>query len=210
MVFSKKEMEFAGKLSPLLNGARVSLKKTATSSTSEGSFKKYDIEIEGLPLDTPDPDMVLLGARSIPAYIFYEDTVADPGSYKYVEVTVRTKDKQYQSRYTPHQLQQVHESFITMLRFINAMKDLNSDSLSYYIDTTTAKDFSAASFIDKMKGMDAKYGTIQNEVTKAFKFDQRMGKHLIYFRFGLHRTSAIQPTDMWVDPVTNKVAGIHM
>jgi len=210
IALSKKELAFAGQMSALLNGARVTLGKTATISTSEGSLKEYNIKIEGLSLDTPDPDIVLLGASSLPAYFFYEDTVADPNSYKYVAVTIKTKDKLYKSRYTSHQLQQVHESFITALRFINALKSLNGDLLSEYVDTTSANKFTPAPIIERMKSTDAKYGTIQKEVAKAFKFEEQKGRQLIFFRFSLHRRTAIEGADILVDPVANKVSAFNM
>jgi len=210
IAFAKKEMAFAGKISSLLNGARVTIRSTATSSTSEGSFKKYAFEIEGLSLDGPNPDMVIMGAGSLPALCFYEDTIADPTSYKYIEVTVKAKGNVYESQYTPRQLRQVHESFLTVEGFINALKTYNSDSLSYYVDRTPMKDFSPDALINTMKQADAKYGTVQKEVARAFKFDDQEGRHVLYCRFTLHRGSVIQGAEIWVDPSTKKVVGYDL
>ena len=61
-----------------------------------------------------------------------------------------------------------------------------------------------------MKSTDAKYGTIQKEVAKAFKFEEQKGRQLIFFRFSLHRRTAIEGADILVDPVANKVSAFNM
>ena len=207
LVFSKKEMDFATNMSALLKGAHVNLSKGVASSTTNGNLKYFEIEIEGLTSDSVHADEDLLLASSMPAYIFYKDTVDDRKSYKYIDVTVKGNGKEYSARYTPDQLQAVHACFAALGGYIGALTRLNSDSLSYYTDTSVTNHSPVAAVIETMKEMDTKWGPVQEQDTKGFKFDTKDGKDILYFHFSLRRGTVSQGVNLWMDPLTKKVVG---
>jgi len=203
-IFSKKQTDFATNMSSMLGGARVNLTVTTTRSTSEGSFNNFEIEIEGLA-DSLQTETNLLLASSIPAYVFYKDTIADRKSYKYIDVVVKMKGKEYTSRYTPAQLQQVDDCGNTVTGYLGALKTMNIDSLRYYSDTSMTGDSVLSSLADKLKAADEKWGAVQSEDAKGFRLDEKDGKTYIYFKMYLKRQVTTQGANFWIDPATKKV-----
>jgi len=209
IIFSKKQTEFAKNISSMLEGARVNLSVTATSSSSEGNYKMFEIEIEGLPLDSTNADDNILFASSIPAFVFYKDTVADRKSYKYINTVIKVGKKEYETLYTPYQMRQVDECSNMVAAYIGALKNENIDTLRYYNDSSI-NDTSVLSLVDKLKVADARWGAAQSHITKGFRLDEENGRRYIYFRFYLKRQALNQGAKIYVDPDTKKVIGYSM
>jgi len=210
MVFSKKQLDFTSNMSSQLNGCKVSLSVNAASGTS-GTYKNYVIGIEGLPsTDSTNMEANLMLASSLPAYMFYTDTIADRKSYKYIEVVVKVNEKEYTTRYTPDQLAHVDECAYTAAAYIRAVKEVNIDSLRYYSDTSTIDNPTLFSMADKLKVANTKWGETQRHTTCGFRLGEREGKPYIFYKFNLHRETVVQEANFWIDPATKKVIGYSL
>jgi len=210
LIFTKKQQDFAAQVSGELHGARVTLGKTATSSTSEGNFKVFQIDIEEMPTDSASRNTNLLFASSIPAYVFYRDTVADRKEYKYIYVVVKEDGKAHTSRYTTDQLRQVSSCFISLAGYIRAMKSLNNDSLRYYCITASDNQSAISSLVDAAREINEKWGPVQDFIIHGFRFEEKAGRQSIYFSTELQRTSQYQALEVWFDPSTSKVIAYDM
>jgi len=197
-------------MSSILSGAKVSLSINATSGTS-GSYKNYEINVEGLPpADSANMAANIMLASSYPAFIFYEDTIADRRSYKYIDVIVKVNEKEYTTRYTPHQLQQVDGCLLTFNGFVRAIKAANADSLGYYSDTSMIDRSATASLAGKLKEAEAQWGAVQKQITKGFRVGERNGGTYVFFKIYLKRETLNQAASFSIDPATKKVIGYSM
>jgi hypothetical protein len=209
LTFTKKQQDFVTKMSSVLYGAKVTLGKTTTSSTSEGNFKVFEIRIEDLPFDSANADANLLLASSIPAYVFYRDTIEDRKAYKYIDVIVKTNGKQYTDRYTPRQLEQVDGCLGTMAGIIQGLISSNVDSLTWYTDTSLIRRSDLSALAGKMKEADTQWGAVRDKSFKGFRLDETDGKTYILFGFYLQRQSTYHATMVLIDPRTKKAVGFN-
>ena len=210
VTFSKKQLNFANQMSAMLNGAHVTLDMTTTSSTSEGNFKKFRIGIEGLPSDSVNADANFLLASSIPAYMFYKDTIEDRKAYKFIDVVVKTDGKEYTNRYTPYQLQQVDDCLNTMDGVVRGLISSNVDSLTYYTDTSLISRSNITFLTGKMKEADTQWGPIRDKNFKGFRFDEKDVKSYILFGIYFIRQSSIQRVTVLIDASTKKVVAYNV
>ena len=210
VTFTKKELDFIGSTSSMLQGATVSLTKTAGASTSEGSYKKFEIEIENLPLDSAKTSGMLLFAGSMPAYIFMKDSVEDKMDFTYVEVVVKTKENEYRTRYTPAQLKLVDSGLKDVSGYDRGIQEVNVDSLTLYSDPVLLAKLPTDTLIEKLRYADSTWGKVEKITSNGFKFENKAGRQYIYFSTSLKRQSVSQNVELWVDPRTNKVAFIDL
>jgi putative lipoic acid-binding regulatory protein len=85
-LFSKSESDFIDKVSTLLNRATITIKKGIVTSSSEGNYNKFEIDIENFKYDSIRSKTNILKASSIPAYLFLKDSIARNVNYRYVDI----------------------------------------------------------------------------------------------------------------------------
>jgi len=181
-VFTKEEQEFTNKLSSVLRGATVEIKKGIAVSTSEGSFKKFEIDISNLKLDSNSRESELLFASSIPAYQFLVELSKSHLQYKYVDVVVTvTPDEQIRKRYTINDLQLFDSCLPAFQGFMYGVGESNKDSLIYYCESEVFAANSAGNLMSTLSKADKDFGKPTDHLFQGFTLDTARGKKVVIF-----------------------------
>lgn len=204
-VFTEKEKEFTNKISSLLNGASVKLKKGVVASASEGNFYKIEIFIDSLVIENGNKTRLLF-ASSIPAYLYSKEDTVEKVNYKYLDVVVNTDGEKISTRYSMKQLSLVDSCIKAVNGFMYGLKELNKDSITSYSDPQIFDKIELSTLLINLKTAESKVGKADDIILNGFRFEEIGGKTYIHFSLCLKRQAGDHIVDLWTDPLTHNVS----
>jgi hypothetical protein len=205
-VFSKEEQDFTNKISSLLGGATVEIKKGVAVSSTEGAFNKFEIDISNLKVDSTRVESSLLFASSIPAYQFLDELSKDHSQYKYVDVVVKLpRNEEIRRRYTLSDLQLVDSCLPAFQGFLYGLKESNKDSLLYYCESEVFAANSPDNLVLTLNKADQEFGKPNDQFFQGFTIDTFRGEKVVIFTGYLMRPKGDNRVDVSIKPRSKKV-----
>lgn len=209
-LFSKSESDFIDKVSTLLNRATITIKKGTVTSSSEGNYNKFEIDIENFKYDSIRSKTNILKASSIPAYLFLKDSIARNVNYRYVDVVLKTENEEIRSRYSIGQLLLVDSCLKSVDGYLFGLKELNKDSLIYYSSDALLTKIQPNVLIDGLRQAEPRVGKVTDVLLNGFSIDIIDDKELVYFSAYLRRTSGDNLIELWLDSKSKKITEIDL
>jgi hypothetical protein len=205
-VFGKEEQDFTNRLSSLLGGATVKIKKGVAASSTESTFNKFEIDILNLMIDSTRIESSLLFASSIPAYQFLVDLFKDHSQYKYVDVVVNfLPHEEIRRRYTVSDLQLVDSCLPAFQGFLYGLKESNKDSLLHYCEREVFATNSCESLVSILNKADHDFGKPNDQFFQGFTIDTVRGEKVVIFTGYLMRPKGENRVDVSIKSRSKKV-----
>jgi hypothetical protein len=206
VLFSKEEQAFANNLSSILDGARVTINKGVAVNTDSGTFKRFEIEISDLKIDTSRAETQALFARSMPALILLESKIPHLAQYKYVDVTVKSKNSMVtEIRYPLSELYQVAACMNALNGYIYGLQHVNKDSLLYYSDKSILDKVPVDELISTLRNAEVTYGKPNDANLQGFKTGTYKDEPMFLYSVYLIRGKLNNLVEVGINPNAKKV-----
>lgn len=204
-VFSKEEQDFANSLSSLLDGAKVTIKKGVVVSTDSGKFKKFDIEITDLKIDSNRVETQALFVSSVPALLLLQSKIPNLAQYKYVDVIVSESAKETEIQYPLSELYQVAACMPVLNGYIYGLQNVNKDSILYYSDKSILDKAPIDEFISILRNSEMTYGKPSDSNFQGFKIVSYKEEPMIMYSVYLVRDEGNNLVEIGISPKSKKV-----
>jgi hypothetical protein len=200
-----RDQNFANRISALLNGARVTVKNGFALSTEEGNFRKYQIEIDNLNIDSNKKESDILFASSMPALVFLNE-YEKPNEFKYVNVSVSVeKSSKVNASYLLNDLQLVEKALPTFQGFLYGIKEINGDSINTHIDTGLINRGSVSQLLSALKTAAKRMGHPSDAFFQGFSIENYRGKKIVVYVSYLTCPLGEYKVEIGIDPARMKV-----
>jgi hypothetical protein len=204
-VFSKEEHDFANSLSSLLEGAKITIKKGVMASTESGTFKRFDIEITDLKIDSNRVETQALFVSSVPALLLLQSKIPNLAQYKYVNVIVKSDSKETEIQYPLAKLYQVAACMSVLNGYIYGFQNINKDSLLYYSDKSILDKVPVDELISILRNAETTYGKPNDTNFQGFKIGTYNDEPMFLYSVYLVRQGRNNLVDIGISPKSKKV-----
>jgi hypothetical protein len=204
-LFSKEEQDFANTLSSLLDGAKVTINKGVVVSTDSGNFKKFEIEISDLKIDTSRAETQAVFASSVPALLLLESKISNLTQYKYVDVIISDSSKETEIEYELSELYQVASCMSVLNGYVYGLQHINKDSLLYYSDKRILVKSPVDELISILGNSEITYGKPSDSNFQGFTTGTYKDEPMIMYSVYLVRGNLNNLVEIGINPKTKKV-----